>query len=190
LRYAPSGRDWALFADGIIGRCCASTRRRFDPMRRLPVAAAAIVAALALTAPTVLAAITFHSGPTVTFNGATVTATANVSGLGTVPAFAQLTVNGFALYVCSNKGGNEAPGQNPIPATGASPVQDLGNTDHNGRASVDVSATLTAPLTIDAKEAGCPNGNWMATLDSLTVTSATLTITQGGATIFQQTFTP
>jgi hypothetical protein len=159
-------------------------------MRRSLLAAATTIVVAALMVPTALAAITFHAGPTVTFSGATATATANVSGLGNVPAFAQLSVNGSALYLCSNKGGNEAPGQNPLPATGTSPVQDLGNTDHNGRASVDVSATLTAPSTVDGKAAGCPNGNWTATLNSLTVTSATLVITQGGETIYSQTFTP
>jgi len=165
-----------------------SNSKEIKKMRRSLVTAVAALGVLALMAPTAFAAITFHAGPTVTFSGSTATASANVSGLGTTPAFAQLTVNGFALYVCANKGGNEAPGQNPVPATGASPVQDLGNTAHNGRATVDVTATLTAPLTISPQTAGCPNGNWTATLDSLTVTSATLTITQGGVVIYEQTF--
>jgi hypothetical protein len=145
---------------------------------------------LALTASTAFAALTFHSGPTVTFSDSSATATANISGLGNDPAFAQLFVNGTAQYTCTNKGGNAAPGQNPQPATGASPVQDLGNTEHNGRATVNVTATLTAPQTIPAKTAGCPGANWTATLSSLTVTSATLVITQNGQEIYRQTFTP
>ena len=157
-------------------------------MRRALLSTVATLGAVALMTQTVLAAVTFHAGPTISFNGATATASADVSGLGNVPAFAQLTVNGVAQYLCSNKGGNESPGQNPQPASGASPVQDLGNSDHNGRATVDVTATLSALATIPAKTAGCPNGNWTANLDSLTVTSATLVITQGGVVVFSQTF--
>jgi len=41
-----------------------------------------------------------------------------------------------------------------------------------------------ASQTIDPVTAGCPNSNWTATLKSLTLTGAQLTITQGGATIF------
>ena len=159
-------------------------------MRRLGLSFAVALTAVALTAGTAFAALTFHAGPDVTFSGSTATATANISGLGNDEATAQLFVNGTALYTCTNKGGNSAPGQNPQPATGASPVQDLGNTDKNGRSQSNVTATLTAPLTIPAKTAGCPGNNWTANLSSLTITSATLVITYNGQTIYSQTFTP
>jgi hypothetical protein len=159
-------------------------------MRRLGLSFAVALTAVALMAGTAFAALTFHSGPTVTFSGSSATATFNVSGLGNDPATAQLFVDGTALYTCTNKGGNAAPGQNPQPATGASPVVDLSASQKNGRDSVSVSATLTAPLHIPAKTAGCPGNNWTATLSSLTVTSATLVIAQNGVTIYSQTFTP
>jgi hypothetical protein len=159
-------------------------------MRRLGLSFAVALTTVALMAGTAFAALTFHSGPTVTFSGSSATATFNVSGLGNDPATAQLFVNGTALYTCTNRGGNAAPGQNPQPATGASPVVDLSNSDKNGRDSVSVTATLTAPLHIPAKTAGCPGNNWTATLSSLTVTSATLVISQNGQTIYSQTFTP
>ena len=158
-------------------------------MRRLGLSFAVALTAVALMAGTAFAALTFHSGPTVTFNGSSATATFNVSGLGNDPATAQLFVDGTALYTCTNKGGNAAPGQNPQPATGASPVVDLSASQKNGRDSVSVTATLTAPLHIPAKTAGCPGSNWTATLSSLTVTSATLVIAQNGVTIYSQTFT-
>jgi hypothetical protein len=157
-------------------------------MRRLGISLALSVTAVALIAGTASAALTFHSGPTVDFNGSTATATFNVSGLGNDPATAQLLVNGTALYTCANKGGNEAPGQNPQPATGASPEVALNSSQKNGRDDVSVSATLTAPLHINAKTAGCPGNNWTATLSSLTVTSATLVIRQNGVVIYSQTF--
>jgi hypothetical protein len=159
-------------------------------MRRLGLSFAVALTAVALMAGTAFAALTFHSGPTVTFSGSSATATFNVSGLGNDPATAQLFVDGTALYTCTNKGGNAAPGQNPQPATGASPVVDLSASQKNGRDSVSVTATLTAPLHIPAKTAGCPGNNWTATLSSLTVTSATLVIAQNGVTIYSQTFTP
>jgi hypothetical protein len=159
-------------------------------MRRLGLSFAVALTAVALTAGTAFAALTFHKGPTVTFNGSSATATFNVSGLGNDPATAQLFVNGTALYTCTNKGGNEAPGQNPQPATGASPVVNLSSSQKNGRDDVTVTATLTAPLHIGAKTAGCPGSNWTATLSSLTITSATLVISQNGQTIYSQTFTP
>jgi hypothetical protein len=159
-------------------------------MRRFGLGLGAALLMLALTASTAFAALTFHSGPTVTFSGSSATATFNVSGLGNDPATAQLFVNGTAEYTCTNKGGNAAPGQNPQPATGASPIVDLSDSDRNGRDSVSVTATLTAPQTIPAKRAGCPGNNWTATLSSLTVTSATLVISQNGETIYSETFTP
>lgn len=158
-------------------------------MRRLKISLATSLVALAFTASSVLAAPTIHNLQ-VTFSDTSVSATADVSGLGsTKPATAQLTVNGTALYECSNGGGKVVPGQNPQEATTTSPVQDLGNTTNNGRGIVDVSVTLTAPEHINAKTAGCPNGKtWTATLSSLVVTSATLTLKQQGQIFFQQTF--
>jgi hypothetical protein len=157
-------------------------------MRRLGLGFAVALTAVALTAGTAFAALTFHSGPTVTFNGSSATATFNVSGLGNDPATAQLFVNGTALYTCTNKGGNAAPGQNPQPASGASAPVALNDSQKNGRDSVSVTATLSAPLHINAKTAGCPGNNWTATLSSLTVTSATLVITQNGIELYRQTF--
>jgi hypothetical protein len=158
-------------------------------MRRIAFPIWASLVVLALTATSVLAAPTIHNLD-VTFSGTTVSATADVSGLGsTKPATAQLIVNGTAEYECSNQGGNVVPGQNPQPATTSSPVQDLGNTTNNGRGVVDVSATLTAPSTINARTAGCPNGKtWTATLKTLVVTSATLILRQQNQIFFQQTF--
>ena len=159
-------------------------------MRRVTtVSVAASFAALVLTASSVLAAPTIHNLE-VTFSGTTVTATADVSGLGsTKPATAQLIVLGTAEYNCVNNGGTVVPGQNPQAATATSPIQDLGNTTNNGRGVVNVSATLTAPQTINAKTAGCPNGKtWTANLVSLEVTGARLILKQQGQTFFDETF--
>jgi hypothetical protein len=164
-------------------------------MRRISIVVAVLVAAAVMTA-TALAAVNVKTYPTASFSGASVTLTGgNFSGLGSVPASANLTVTGSATYTCSNKGGNEAPGQNPVPAQGGSsgPV-DLGNADHNGRGTVSgITASVTAPSPAPtAQQVGCGGGgstSWTVTLNTLTATAAQLVITQGGSTIFCRNYT-
>lgn len=155
-------------------------------MRRTLTSISAATAILALTATAALAAVTWKDGPTVTFNGTTsVTATGEASGLGNQPAIATLEVEGTVTYTCRNKGGNEAPGQNPVPATGTG-TQDLGNSDHNGRGVLNITVSLDAPAPeVSGRVAGCPNGNWKG-VDPVSsgITGATLTIEQGGDVIF------
>src|SRR5205814_1109380 len=113
--------------------------RKFEvsEMRRVTYSFVLALVVMALSSA-IAAADTIHS-INVTFSGNTVTASGDISGLGSKkPAFATLQVNGFALYNCANKGGNEAPGQNPVPATSTSPAQDLGNTENNGRGTVNL----------------------------------------------------
>ena len=155
-------------------------------MRRTLGTISASIAILAISASAVAAATTWKSGPTVTFNGTTsVTATGDVSGLGNTPAIATLEVQGSVTYTCRNNGGGEAPGQNPVPATGTG-TQDLGNSDHNGRGVLNITVSLDAPApVISGKLAGCPNGNWKG-VNPVTsgITGATLSISQGGNVIF------
>ena len=142
-----------------------------------------------LAATAVLAAVTWHSGPTVTFNGDTsATASGDGSGFGNQPAQATLTVNATVTYTCVNKGGNAAPGRNPVPET-SSGSADLGNADHNGRGVFNFTVTFVPQETVSGKVAGCPNGNWLG-VDPVSsgITGATLTITQGGKEIYSQFF--
>jgi len=163
-------------------------------MRRLIVSFATATAMLALVAGTALAAITFHSGPDVTFDEDSATATFNVSGLGNDPAEAKLDVFGSVDTVCHSPGkkGTEAAGQNPAIAQGSSGIVPLKKSEKNGRSTVSITATLTPPPVPSATDAGCPNPNWEVTLGDLTVTSATLTIYQpAGNVIYGPTnFTP
>jgi hypothetical protein len=154
-------------------------------VRRTFIAAGTVLAALALTASAVFAAVTWHSGPTVTFNGTTsVTASGDGSGFGNQPAKATLTVNATVQYTCVNKGGNAAAGQNPVPET-SSGSQDLGNADHNGRGVFDITVSFTPQATVSGNVAGCPNGNWQGVNPvSNGITGANLTITQGNKTIW------
>ena len=152
--------------------------------RRTVTAVGAALTALVLSTSAVFAAITFHSGPTVTFNGGSATATFNVSGLGNDPARATLSIEGSATWGCRNHGKNVAPGHPETLATGST-TQELSRSEKNGRSTVTVTATLTPPTQPTPQEIGCPNpaGNWTVYLKSETATSATLTIEQPFGTV-------
>src|SRR5437762_10299482 len=108
--------------------------------------------ALACTAWLVHAAVTWHSGPLVAFNSdhTCVTVTGDGSGFGNQPAIAHVTANGTVTYTCQNNGGNQSPGQNPVPASSAGD-QDLGNADHNGRGVLNLTVCLVASPTVSGK---------------------------------------
>jgi hypothetical protein len=163
-------------------------------MRRISIVGAVLVAAV-MTA-TALAAVNVKSFPTASFSGATVTLTGgNFSGLGSTPAIAEFQATaGTATYTCTNKGGNAAPGQNPVPAQpGSVSTADLGNADHNGRGTIsNLSASVVAPPTPTAQQVGCGgtgSQNWDVTLISLTATAAHLEIKQDGVIVFCRNYT-
>jgi hypothetical protein len=109
-----------------------------------------------------------------------VTCTGELAGLGNADLVLDLSVSGFALYQCENKGGNIAPGQNRVlvgPSTSTTTVP--ASAIKNGRTTFTTNpAVLTAPLTVSAAVAGCPNANWVGVNPVVTVTSITLTISQ------------
>jgi hypothetical protein len=140
-----------------------------------------------------VAAITWHDGPLFTDNGdGSFTLTGDASGQGNTRLVARIELSASVRYTCENKGGNQAPGQNPVPA-GAEGEQDVNPTDHNGRSLVDltVGPIVVAP-TVDGDEAGCPNGNWSGVdpvFEPPDTATATATIFFGGVPIFTQTIT-
>jgi hypothetical protein len=155
-----------------------------------------VVALMATTAAAVVfAAVTWHSGPTLTQNAGadgvlntvddTFTATGDGSGFGNQPAVATITLSGTFTYTCQNKGGNSAPGQNQVTAI-TSRSQDLATADHNGRGTFNLTVgPITAAETVGGKVAGCPNGNWSGVNPQPSGSrTAVLTITRANTLIY------
>jgi hypothetical protein len=125
---------------------------------------------------------------TVSGSGATrsTTCSASLAGLGNGDLVINLTASGFAVYQCQNQGGNTAPGQNkvlvgPVTAPTTIPADQI----KNGNVSFTTNpAVLTAPATVTGAEAGCPNPNWTGVNPTLTLTDLSMTIAQGGVTLF------
>ena len=125
---------------------------------------------------------------TVSTSGSTSSTTcrASLSGLGGGDLVIEVTVGGGAVYQCQNGGGQTAPGQNRVlvgPVTQPTTIPD--GAIKNGNVSFTTDpAVLSAPTTVTGAQAGCPNPNWTGVNPVLTTTSITMTIAQGGVTLF------
>jgi hypothetical protein len=117
--------------------------------------------------------------PTCTASDLTVTCTGAISGLGN----GNVMVNvGFTqadgstgTTICTNAGGNSAPGQNPgVPVSVTGSV--LISNPKNG--NVTFTVTTNPPANPTPQQAGCPNGNWTAAFDTVTFHGGTLTVSQ------------
>jgi hypothetical protein len=87
----------------------------------------------------------------------------DLAGLGNTNVTVQLVAYANVTVQCQNRGGNTAPGRNPVAVSTS--VTTSTTPDSNGRASISLIAQ--DPLTVSPlppspspKTAGCPNGNW------------------------------
>jgi len=107
-----------------------------------------------------------HFVGTTSFRSGSLIFSGDLAGLGNENVTVRMDADAIAIAKCQNKGGNIAPGRNPIQITqtvSASVVP-----DENGRAHIELVALDPAtinppPVSPTPKQAGCPNGNWTVT---------------------------
>lgn len=98
----------------------------------------------------------------ITFRIGSLEAEGDLRGTGNTDYAAVLTGYARVTALCQNKGGNTAPGRNPITAR----VIQTGwfTTQKNGRSFFDITAENPTIAQLSPsptpKQAGCPNGNW------------------------------
>jgi hypothetical protein len=119
-------------------------------------------------------------------NSTSTTCSGSLTGLGGGDVTINTTVSGSAVYQCQNNGGNIAPGQNRVlvgPST--TPTTIPSGEIKNGNLTFTTNpAVLSAPATVSGQQAGCPGSNWTGVNPQLTLTNITMTIAQGGTTLF------
>lgn len=119
-----------------------------------------------------------------TDNGTTDTVCGKLTGLGNGDLTITLIGSGTRSSSCSNPAGNFAPG-NPgeILVSGVTTVP---STEiKNG--TVAFCVTTDDPTCTTAKDCGCPNNNWTATITDVAFTSLTLIVEQGGKVVLRTT---
>ena len=90
----------------------------------------------------------------------------------------ELIGSGTPITLCTNQGGNQAPGQNP-PNIVTSGTDSIGPQDiqKNGKAVVDVEVEDLIGTTLPGDQGGCPNNTWSAEITDIAWTSAFVLVT-------------
>ena len=109
----------------------------------------------------------FVSGPTITDNGSTLTATGSIAGLGNNQLVViSLSSTATITTTCTNAGGNVAPGQ--IKTETVSFTEEF-RSGENGR----VNFTLITPLPTPGE---CPNDNWTGAITDVAFSNVSISV--------------
>jgi hypothetical protein len=143
----------------------------------------------AIAVPLIYAASVHFKGGSPTFSdqGTTLKTCFSLAGLGNGDVTITVKTTGTATTLCTNQGGNTAPGQNKTPVSPSGTATIPSTEIKNGNLTACV--TTTPPPAPTAAEAGCPNSNWSTSLTDVQFATAQITVTQGGKIVLQQSFT-
>jgi hypothetical protein len=102
----------------------------------------------------------------------------SLGGVGKPAVDVTATVTEVVTTMCTNPGGNQAPGRNPVRRTLS--AEQTFQSDKNG----NVNGTIITPLpgAISAREAGCPSNNWTARAVAVDFQTLHFVVDQNGAT--------
>ena len=136
--------------------------------------------ALSITAGVVFAASVHfkQSPPTATRSSdkLTLTVCGALAGLGNGDVTIRVSANANPTAICTNQGGNAAPGQNPaqVTVTGATTIP----ADKIKNGNVSFCVTTSPPPQPTWDQAGCPNSNWSAQITCMAFSGYTITVEQ------------
>lgn len=162
-------------------------------IRRTLAVALAATAALAMGSMAASASSVHLKGganaePTFVDNGLSLRASGELSGLGNADVLVTLSAQADVTATCSNRGGNQAPGQNPAPLTVTGSQAIPASEVKNGTTPFSVVTVAPDPTIAGAPD--CPNPNWTETIQDLAFTSAVITVEQpAGTTVLTVTCT-
>jgi hypothetical protein len=153
-----------------------------ENLKKIGIPIATITSALLLIAPILAAAASPHFIGTPTINKtisgttATLTTSGKVAGLGSAPTQFFLTTSGVTAETeCTNKGGNNPPGQDAT--FGPTQGQTTTIQPRNGQITFNNAAPLS--ITVTAEQAGCP-GKMTPSITSATFSDVVLHLVQNG----------
>lgn len=140
-----------------------------------------------IVAPIIYASnVHFKRNPSFTDLGTTLKTCLSLTGLGMEDVTITIKTSGTATTLCTNPGGNTAPGQNKTPVHPSAQQTFPSTQVKNGNLSVCL--TTPAPPNPTASQAGCPNSNWSASITDVQFAGAEIIVVQGGQTVLDQTF--
>lgn len=157
-------------------------------MRRTSVIGLAAFAAMTLLTGTALAAnVHWKSGPTFSDQGTTLKVSGALAGLGNKDVTITVVAEGVAKKIqCQNPQGKLAPGQNKPRVKSLGEITITSTEIKNG--NVSFSVTTHDPAQLTAKQAGCPNNQWTATILDVDFDHASITVEQGGKVVLSASF--
>ncbi len=142
---------------------------------------------LAVVSVSYAASVHFKGGnPTFSDQGTTLQSCFCLSGLGNADVTITVKTTGTATTLCTNPGGTAAPGQNKVPVKPSASQTFPATEIKNG--NLCACLTTPPPPSPTAKQAGCPNNNWSASITDVTFNSAEVVVVQSGKVVLDQKF--